>query len=108
VRVIRGEIFDVAVDLRRSSPTFGRWHAAILSEENKLQQYIPPEFAHGFCILSDLAEVVYKCTDVYSAAHERVILWNDPDLGIRWPITAPLLSDKDAGGLRFAEAPCFS
>jgi dTDP-4-dehydrorhamnose 3,5-epimerase len=107
VRVVRGEIFDVGVDLRRSSPTFGRWFGTVLSESNHLQLYLPPQCAHGFCALSEIADVVYKCTDVYDPESEQTIRWNDPDLGIEWPIAAPLVSEKDQRGGRFAEAPCF-
>lgn len=95
VRVIQGEIFDVAVDIRPGSPTFGKWVGYSLSKENKLQMYVPAGFAHGFCVTSDTAEVLYKCTDYYSPQDERGIIWNDPDIGIRWPIDNPLLSEKD-------------
>lgn len=95
VRVIVGAIFDVAVDIRRTSPTFGRWVGTILSAENRLQLYIPPGFAHGFCTCSDAAEVVYQCTDFYDRDDERGIYWNDPDIGIAWPIRAPTLSERD-------------
>jgi dTDP-4-dehydrorhamnose 3,5-epimerase len=93
--VIVGAIFDVAVDIRRTSPTFGRWVGTILSAENRLQLYIPPGFAHGFCTCSDAAEVVYQCTDFYDRDDERGIYWNDPDIGIAWPIRAPTLSERD-------------
>ena len=105
--VIRGEIFDVGVDLRRSSPTFGRWTSVRLSAENRRQLYFPPGFAHGFCALSPEVEVIYKCSDYYQPALERTICWNDPQLGIDWPIAAPLLSPKDVQGLSFADAPKF-
>jgi dTDP-4-dehydrorhamnose 3,5-epimerase len=95
VRVLQGEIFDVVVDIRRGSPTFGRWIGVNLSAENFRQCYIPPNFAHGFCVTSDWAESEYKCTDFYDPADEIRLLWNDPDLGIGWPVTAPLLSEKD-------------
>lgn len=97
VRVIRGEVFDVAVDLRKDSGTFGKWHGVILSEENKKQFYISPGFAHGFLVLSDAAEFCYKCTDFYHPGDEGGIIWNDPDIGIEWPKIEgePLLSDKD-------------
>lgn len=95
VWALRGEVFDVAVDIRRNSPTFGKWFGYVLSCENKIGLYIPPDFAHGFCVLSDLAEVFYKCTDFYSPEHERCIRWDDPDLAIDWPIKNPLLSEKD-------------
>jgi len=95
VRVLQGELFDVAVDIRRGSPTFGRWLGLTLSAENFLQCYIPPNFAHGFCALSDCVEFEYKCTDFYDPADEIRLLWNDPDIGIVWPVSAPTLSDKD-------------
>jgi dTDP-4-dehydrorhamnose 3,5-epimerase len=96
VRVIAGEIFDVAVDVRRGSPTFGRWVGFTLSAADFRQSYIPPGFAHGFCVLSEIAEVEYKCTQPYDPADERGIAWNDPHLAIDWPIRKPLLSDRDA------------
>lgn len=95
VRVIAGEIFDVAVDVRRGSPNFGRWVGIVLSAENFRQCYVPPGFVHGFCVLSDHAEVEYKCTDYYDPDDELRIQWNDPTIGIEWPIKAPILSDKD-------------
>lgn len=95
VRVVRGAIWDVAVDVRRGSPTFGRWVAETLSDENQHMLWIPPGFAHGFCVLSDVADVTYKCTALYDAEDDRGVLWNDPALQIPWPIVAPLLSDKD-------------
>jgi dTDP-4-dehydrorhamnose 3,5-epimerase len=101
VRVIAGEVFDVAVDLRRSSPWFRRWVGCTLSAENKNQLWIPPGFAHGFYVMSEWAEVVYKVTDYYSPEWERTLLWNDPDLGIDWPLLAglpPIISTKDAQG----------
>ncbi len=102
LRVVRGEIFDVAVDLRRSSPAFGRWSGVRLSAANKLQFYIPAGLAHGFLVLSDEAEVLYKASDFYAPQHERCILWNDPDLAIEWPLEgAPVLSEKDARGAAF-------
>jgi len=108
VRAIVGELFDVAVDLRRSSPTFGKWAAATLSAENKRMMWVPAGCAHGFLVVSDIAEVLYKATDFYAPQHERSIRWDDPDLQIEWPIVAPpLLSDKDRNGLKFAEAPLF-
>lgn len=108
VRAPRGEIFDVAVDLRKSSPAFGRWWGCVLSETNRRQVYIPPGFAHGFYVLSDSADLEYQCTELYDPRHERTILWNDPDLGIRWPVTTPpLVSPKDRSGLPFADAECF-
>ena len=93
---ILGSIFDVAVDLRPGSITFGKWVGVHLSSENKKQVWVPPGFAHGFCVTSEHAEVIYKCTDFYDAADEAGILWNDPTIGIDWPITDPILSDKDA------------
>jgi dTDP-4-dehydrorhamnose 3,5-epimerase len=95
VRVLQGEIFDVVVDIRRGSPTFGRWIGVDLSAENFRQCYVPPNFAHGFCVLSDWAEFEYKCTDFYDPAEEIRLLWSDPDIGITWPVRTPLLSDKD-------------
>jgi len=95
VRVVRGEVFDVAVDIRRGSSTFGEWEGVILSEENKKQFWVPPGFAHGFVVLSDVADFEYKCTDYYDPSDEGSILWNDPDLGIKWPVSSPVLSDKD-------------
>lgn len=95
VRVIEGEIFDVAADVRRGSPTFGKWVGCQLSAENFHQWYVPPGFAHGFCVLSDVAQVEYKCTALYDSADEIVIPWNDPTLKIDWPIEKPLLSNRD-------------
>lgn len=110
VRVIQGEVFDVSVDIRRSSPTFGKWIGKVLSAENKRQLWIPQGFAHGFLVLSDTAEVLYKATEYYAPEAERIILWNDPMLGIDWPLTdaLPLLSGKDAQGLPFLDAECFA
>jgi dTDP-4-dehydrorhamnose 3,5-epimerase len=96
VRVTQGIVFDVAIDIRKHSPTFGKWHGEILSAENKQQMYIPENFAHGFCVLSDSAEFVYKCTDFYVPGDESGLMWNDAQLGIKWPIEQPILSDKDA------------
>lgn len=104
IQVVRGTIFDVGVDIRRGSPTYGRWAGAVLSDENHHMIYIPPGFAHGFCILSEEADVLYKVTAEYSREHDRGILWSDPQIGIRWPIAAPLLSDKDAELPPLAEA----
>ena len=110
VRCTRGEVFDVAVDVRRSSPTFGRWEGVVLSEENKIALWVPPGFAHGFYVLSESADFQYKCTDIYSPEHERTIAWNDPDLGVAWPVhegITPTLSEKDAIGTAFADAEVF-
>ncbi len=95
VMVQDGEVFDVAVDIRKGSPTFGKWIGIQLSSNNKRQLYIPPGFAHGFCVLSETAEMTYKCTDFYAPHDERGIIWNDPTLGIHWPVSAPLVSPKD-------------
>jgi dTDP-4-dehydrorhamnose 3,5-epimerase len=95
VRAVDGEMFDVAVDIRRDSPTFGRWVGVRLSGENFQQLYVPPGFAHGFCVLSEVVNVEYKCTDVYDAADEIGLAWNDPDVGIEWPVREPIISDKD-------------
>lgn len=103
VRVVRGEVFDVAVDIRPQSPTFGQWEAVILSEENKRQFWVPPGFAHGFQVLSDFADFEYKCTDYYAPEDEASLAWNDPELGIDWPIQQPLLSAKDAKAFTLAE-----
>jgi len=110
VRAIAGEVFDVAVDLRRSSPTYGKWVGNILSPANRLQLWIPQGFAHGFYVTSDEAEVVYKCTDLYFAEHERTLRWDDPAIGITWPIGSepPLVSPKDAAGLSFQALPTFA
>ena len=109
IRAIVGEVFDVAVDLRRSSPSFGKWVSANLSSENFNMLWIPPGFAHGFLVLSDVAEFVYKATDFYAPQYERCILWNDQDLGIDWPISGhePILSEKDSKGKLFREAEVY-
>ncbi|GAP13948.1 dTDP-4-dehydrorhamnose 3,5-epimerase [Longilinea arvoryzae] len=110
VRCIVGEIFDVAVDLRRSSPTFGRWTGTYLSAENKRQLWIPIGFAHGFFTVSEWAEVLYKASDYYNPKGERCVLWNDPQIGVQWPVPAgesPLLSPKDQLGLPLAQAETF-
>lgn len=108
VRVLSGEIFDVAVDLRRSSPTFGRWVGTVLTAASRQQIWIPVGFAHGFAALSDRADVLYKTTDYYAPEHERTILWNDPTLAIPWPIVGePLLSAKDRQGVPFDQAEVF-
>ena len=107
VRVVTGEVYDVAVDLRRSSPTFGRWIGKKLTSRNKLQMWIPPGFAHGFYVLSEWADMIYKVTDFYAPEWERTLLWNDAEIGIDWPLVegAPLLlSDKDTKGAPFKEA----
>lgn len=109
VRVVQGEVWDVAVDIRRSSPTFGKWVGVILSAENNRQLWVPAGFAHGFVVLSETAEFLYKTTDYYAPAHERCIAWNDPALAIEWPIEgAPSLSAKDAQGVAFKEADYFA
>lgn len=95
IRVVKGEVFDVVVDIRKSSATFGKWQGFILSDANYLQLYIPAGFAHGFCVLSDTAEFLYKVSEYYSAEKEKGIIWNDPDIGIDWPISDPVLSEKD-------------
>lgn len=108
VRTIAGSILDVVVDLRRSSPTFGQWVSYILSSENKRQIWVPPGFAHGFLVISEFAEVLYKTTDYYAPQHERCILWNDPDLAIDWQLTVPpILSAKDQNGQLFKIAEVF-
>jgi len=99
VRAIVGSIFDVAVDLRKQSPTFGQWVSCLLTAENKRMFWVPPGFAHGFLVVSEVAEVLYKATDFYAPQHERCVLWNDPDLAIAWPLSAdPILSSKDQAG----------
>lgn len=109
VRVTQGEVFDVAVDLRKSSATFGEWVGAMLSAENKHQLWIPEGFAHGFIVLSETAEFLYKTTDYYAPAHERCVRWDDATLAIQWPAgTKPMLSTKDAQGLSFADAEIFA
>ncbi|MFJ4110558.1 dTDP-4-dehydrorhamnose 3,5-epimerase [Pseudomonas sp. NPDC089758] len=108
VRLVQGEVFDVAVDIRRSSPTFGQWVGAVLSAENKNQLWIPPGFAHGFVTLSETAEFIYKTTDFYCSQSERCITWDDEQIGIEWPVkVAPLLSLKDQQGLRLSKAEVF-
>lgn len=103
VRAVRGEIFDVAVDIRRGSPTFGRWVGERLSEDDFRQLWVPPGFAHGFCVLSEIAEVEYKCTALYHRDDELSIAWDDPEIGIEWPVAEPILSPKDAAAARLAE-----
>jgi dTDP-4-dehydrorhamnose 3,5-epimerase len=105
VYVLQGEVFDVAVDIRLGSPTFGQWVSTTLSAENKRQFYIPAGFAHGFCVTSETALFTYKCTDIYNPQAEGSILWNDPDLAIYWPTETPELSAKDAEGIRLANFP---
>lgn len=108
VRAIAGEIFDVAVDLRRGSPSFGKWVAFTLSAENRRMAWIPPGFAHGFCVVSEQAEFLYKTTDYWYPEHERTILWNDPDLAVPWPLSGPpVLAAKDANGTRLADAETY-
>ncbi|HEY5609566.1 MAG TPA: dTDP-4-dehydrorhamnose 3,5-epimerase [Thermoanaerobaculia bacterium] len=109
VRVVAGSIFDVAVDIRRGSPTFGKWVGVELSAENRRQLWVPAGFAHGFCVTSATADAIYKCTSLYDAAVDRSILWNDPEIGIAWPIRDPRLSrkDRDAPRLRDAVLPEF-
>ena len=110
VRVVRGAVFDVAVDIRKSSPTFGQWVAEELSEDNHRQLWVPPGFAHGFMVLSETAEFLYKTTDYYAPVYERCIVWDDPDLAIDWPNIgmAPLLSAKDFAGRKLSNADCFN
>jgi dTDP-4-dehydrorhamnose 3,5-epimerase len=108
VRAVRGEIFDVAVDLRRNSSTFGQWTGHLLSEENKQMLWIPAGFGHGFLVLSPIAEVLYKATDFYAPQGERSILWNDPAIGIQWPDAGtPILSAKDSAGKPLAQAEVY-
>ena len=109
VRVVAGEVFDVAVDFRRGSPTFGQWVGEILSEKNKRQLWVPPGFGHGFVVLSESAEFLYKTTDYYAPECERCVLWNDPTLAIEWPLNGavPLLSGKDSAGQSFLQADMF-
>ena len=109
VRVVRGAVFDVAVDLRKSSATFGKWVGAELTEENKRQMWVPPGFAHGFLTLSESADFLYKTTDYYAPQFERCIAWNDPTLAVDWPLSgaSPLISAKDQAGLLLADAPLF-
>ncbi|MEC5407876.1 dTDP-4-dehydrorhamnose 3,5-epimerase [Paraburkholderia sp. MPAMCS5] len=109
VRVVSGEVLDVAVDMRRSSPDFGKWTAHVLSSDNRRQLWIPPGFAHGFCVLSDSADFLYKTTDYWFAKHERCVLWNDPDLAIDWRLKdEPILATKDAAGTRFCFAETYA
>lgn len=109
VRVVEGEVFDVVVDLRRSSPNFGRWAGVNLSADNYRQLWIPPGFAHGFVVLSESAQFLYKTTDYWFPEHERSIVWNDPDIGVVWPIDGdPVLAAKDAAGKRLADADVYA
>ncbi len=110
VRVVRGAVFDVAVDIRKSSPTFGQWVGEVLSADNHRQLWVPPGFAHGFMVLSETAEFLYKTTDYYAPVYERCIVWDDPDLAIDWPNIgmAPLLSAKDFAGRKLSNADCFN
>jgi len=109
IRAVSGEIFDVAVDIRKHSPTFGRWEGVYLSAASHQTLWIPIGFAHGFCVVSEFAEILYKATDYYAPEHERCILWNDPELGIDWPLAgAPVLSAKDAAGVLLRDADVFS
>ncbi len=111
VRVIQGEVFDVAVDLRKSSPTFGQWTGEVLSAGNRKLMWIPPGFAHGFLVLSDFAEFTYRCTDYYAPEHERTLRWDDSDIAIDWPLAEgqePLLSDKDLRGVSLADAETYA
>jgi dTDP-4-dehydrorhamnose 3,5-epimerase len=110
VRAVSGEIFDVAVDLRRSSPSYGRWIGGVLSSDNKRMLWVPPGFGHGFYVLSEWAEVLYKATEYYAPEWERTLIWNDPTVGIRWPIPAggvPVLSSKDAMGSQLVDAEVY-
>ncbi|MBA3317985.1 MAG: dTDP-4-dehydrorhamnose 3,5-epimerase [Gemmatimonadales bacterium] len=109
VRVAAGEVFDVAVDLRRSSPTFGRWVSAVLSGENHRQLWVPPGLAHGFYVMSESADLLYKCTDPYAPQWDRTLKWDDPDVGVEWPLAggAPLLSPKDQAGVPLRDAEVY-
>jgi len=108
VRVVRGSVYDVTVDLRKSSPTFGRWVGVVLSEDNQRQLWVPPGFAHGFLVTSELADVLYKTTDYYAPEYERCIAWNDPTIGVQWPLAGtPLLSVKDQQGQTMAQVEVF-
>ncbi|OCG18732.1 MULTISPECIES: dTDP-4-dehydrorhamnose 3,5-epimerase [unclassified Gilliamella] len=103
VRVVRGKVFDVAVDIRKNSPTYGKWVSVILSEDNKTQLWIPPGLAHGFLVMSDIADFEYKCTNYYDPSSEECLLWNDPTININWPISNPILSAKDKLGKTLRE-----
>lgn len=104
VLAVEGEIFDVVVDIRSDSPTFGKWYGITLNAQTHEQLYVPPGFAHGFCVLSETARVLYRCTQFYAPSEEYTLLWNDPDIGIEWPIKQPLLAEKDAQGKRLKDA----
>ena len=109
VRVVAGEVYDVAVDLRRSSPTFGQWTGQTLSADNKRMMWVPPGFAHGFCVISEFAEFLYKTTDYWHPEHERSLLWNDPDLAIDWPLQdEPVLAAKDQAGRPLCDAETYA
>jgi dTDP-4-dehydrorhamnose 3,5-epimerase len=103
LRAVVGEVFDVAVDIRRGSPTFGKWVGVVLSAENHRQIYIPGGFAHGFCVMSDVAEVAYKCSELYVPEDEITVQWNEPSIGVKWPVAEPLLSKRDLAGKTLAE-----
>lgn len=105
VYALQGEVFDVAVDIRKNSPTFGRWHGVTLSAENKRQFFVPAGFAHGFAVLSETALFAYKCTEIYTPQNEMSLLWNDPDVGVQWPLENPQLSEKDIRGVRLKDIP---
>ena len=107
VRVVSGKVWDVAVDLRRSSPTFAQWFGVELSEENQRMLWVPPGCAHGFVVTGDHAVFLYKTTDYYAPAHERTIVWNDPSLAITWPVETPIMNAKDAAGASFKQSPSF-
>ncbi len=109
VRAVAGEVFDAVVDLRRSSPTFGRWEGFVLSAQNKRMLWVPPGFGHGYLVLSDAADFLYKTTDYYAPQHERCVIWNDPDIGVEWPLAGatPTLSAKDQVGVRLADAKVY-
>jgi dTDP-4-dehydrorhamnose 3,5-epimerase len=110
IRVVMGEIYDVVVDIRASSPTFGKWAGEFLSAENKKALWVPPGFAHGFYVVSKEAEITYKCTDYYAAEHERILFWNDPQVGITWPLIEDkvILSDKDRAGKNLIDCETFA
>lgn len=103
IRAASGEIFDVAVDIRQGSPTYGEWLGVVLSAENKLQLYVPEGFAHGFVVLSATADLLYKCTTLFDPGQDCCLMWNDPDIGVEWPVSAPIISEKDNKGQRFKD-----